>query len=276
MSSIQGKVVIIPGGATMIGAAVGRAFRREGARVVIADLDADAGATLARELGDGALFVKTDIRRDDDVTALVERAVATFGRVDFLVNVVTTYSLSDGLDADRDEWLNSFNVSVIGPIMLLKAALPHMKAAGGGAIVNFGSISASVAQAGRWVYPVAKGAILQLTRNEALDLASHNIRVNTVSPGWTWSNVIAQLSGGDRARADRVAADFHALGRLGEPEEIADACVFLCSDKASFITGANLPVDGGYMAMGPEQGVAQIPRLMTPLLRRESGGRNET
>ena len=115
-------------------------------------------------------------------------------------------------NASRQDWLTSFDVNVVGGVMLLKAARPIIAARGGGAVVKFGSISAKAAQTGRWLYPVSKAAILQLTRNEALDLAADKIRVNSVSPGWTWSNVISGLANGDRAKADAVAAPFHILG----------------------------------------------------------------
>jgi NAD(P)-dependent dehydrogenase (short-subunit alcohol dehydrogenase family) len=136
-----------------------------------------------------------------------------------------------------------------------------MRSRGGGAIVNFTSISSKVAQTGRWLYPVGKAALVQLTRNMAMDLASDGIRVNSVSPGWTWSKVMVELSGDDREKTNSVAAPFHLLGRVGDAEEVANVVVFLAGDKASFVTGADWAVDGGYSAMGPEQAEPAIPKL---------------
>jgi hypothetical protein len=112
------------------------------------------------------------------------------------------------------------------------------------------------------LYAVSKAAILGMTRNQAAHLAQHKIRVNSVSPGWTWSNVIKQLSGDDRTKTDRVAAPLHMLGRAGDAEEVANAVLFLCSDQASFITGTDIAVDGGYTALGPEQQTDQVAILM--------------
>ncbi|WP_028028709.1 SDR family oxidoreductase [Gemmobacter nectariphilus] len=257
MRGLQGKVAIVPGGATKIGQAVVRAFAEAGVRVMIADINEEAGRTMEAE---GVAFQRCDVRSDDDIAALVAATQAKWGRIDFLVNVACTY-LDNGVASTRAEWLEALDVNIVGSVMLMQAARAEL-ARNKGAIVNFGSISSRVAQTGRWLYPVSKAAILQLTRNQAMDLAPEGIRVNAVSPGWTWSNIMDQLTGGNRAKTDAVAAPFHLLGRVGDPEEVAQAVLFLCSDEASFITGTDIRVDGGYTAMGPEQAVPAIPKLM--------------
>lgn len=260
MESLHKRSVIITGGATLIGQALAEAFVAAGSQVAILDIDTAAGAALADRLGPAARFIATDITRDDQLQAAVARVEAEVGGIDILVNLACSY-LDEGLASSRADWLTALDINLVSAVMAAKAVHPALRRRGGGVIVNFSSISAEVAQTGRWLYPASKAAMRQLTRSMALDLAEAGIRVNSVSPGWTWSRLIEEVSGGDRARTDRVAGDFHMLGRAGDPAEVAQVVLFLCSDRASFVTGADYAVDGGYSALGPEQRVPAIPRL---------------
>jgi NAD(P)-dependent dehydrogenase (short-subunit alcohol dehydrogenase family) len=255
MRGLAGKVAIVPGGCTKIGRAVVDGFVAAGAKVMVADIAPDPG------FGEGVAYQRCDLRDDGQIASLVAATKERFGRIDFLVNVACSY-LDNGAASTRAEWLESLDVNIVGSVMLMQAAEDEL-AKNRGAIVNFGSISSRAAQTGRWLYPVSKAAILQLTRNQAMDLAPKGIRVNAVSPGWTWSNIMDQLTKGNRAKTDAVAAPFHLLGRVADPEEVASAVLFLCSDEASFITGTDIRVDGGYGAMGPERAEPAIPLLMS-------------
>jgi NAD(P)-dependent dehydrogenase (short-subunit alcohol dehydrogenase family) len=197
------------------------------------------------------VFCRADIGKDEDVKALVAETVEQFGGIDFIVNVAAVYD-DDGPDSTREQWLNSMNINVIGQAILVQEARPYLAKSESASVVNFGSISAAIAQANRWTYPVSKGAIHQLTRNMALDLAAEGIRVNTLCAGVTWSAPVAGLSRDDRELADEVCAIYQPLGRAVNAEEVADGVLFLCSSHSSFVTGTELVVDGGYGALGPE------------------------
>jgi hypothetical protein len=249
-------VAIVTGGATSIGAEIVRAMAGAGYRVAVADIAAEEGAALARELGPAVRFLRADLAADADIARAVTGTVAAFGGIDAVVHCACSY-VDGGIGAGRAEWHRSLDVNLVGAALLVKAAAPHIAARGGGAVVLLGSISAKVAQAGRWLYPAAKAALLQLARSMALDLAPQRIRVNSLSPGKTWSAPLARKHGGDRARADAAEGGFHMLGRLADPSEIARAVLFLCSDAAGFVTGTDLAVDGGFAALGPEGKEAQ-------------------
>jgi NAD(P)-dependent dehydrogenase (short-subunit alcohol dehydrogenase family) len=248
---LKGKVAIVTGGGAGIGQATAILFAKEGAKVVVADIDEAAGAATANQIrdeGGETIAWLTDVSLETHAQAVCEAAVKAFGRLDVLVNNAATFVLK-GLEATIADWERSLGVNVIGTALMSRFAAEAMKQAGGGAIVNLGSISSFVAQPSFITYSATKGALLQMTRNMAMDLAAFGIRVNCVCPG----TILTQASHNHMQNVGQTMKEFSAhegaknlLGRIGEPREVASAILFLVSDEASFITGAHLMVDGGY------------------------------
>jgi NAD(P)-dependent dehydrogenase (short-subunit alcohol dehydrogenase family) len=244
--------VLVTGAGSGIGAATAARFHAEGATVIGADLSEDGLAEQAQALGERFLPVAADIATAEGRAQAVAAAAGDEGRLDVLVNNAGVF-LFGGADATDEQWQRTLDVNLLAPAKLVAAALPALRRRGRGAsVVNVASISGHIAQAQRWTYNASKGGILQLTRCQALDLAAEGIRVNSVSPGWVWTPVVDQAAEGDRERWEQVWGPYHPMNRVGEPAEIAAAIAFLASDDASFITGADLPVDGGYLTVGGE------------------------
>lgn len=251
MAELAGAVAVVTGGNSQLGFAIASALYEAGASVVVAARDEERGERAADALGDRASFLSTDVGDDASIQACVAATVMQFERIDILVNNAVVYS-DAGIESTREQWLAALNVNLVGGAVFVREVVPHMRP--GSAVVNVGSIGGKFGAAGRAIYPASKAAVLQLTKNQATELAPRGIRVNSVSPGWTWSDPLAAMTGGSRELADRASASTHPLGRAGNAEEVASAIVFLSSPAASFITGADLAVDGGFSMLGPDQG----------------------
>lgn len=259
MANLAGKTAIITGGAASIGAAISRRLIADGANVVIAARSPDKGNTIANEFGSKALYVQTDITDDAQLKALVDAAVQRYGSLDILVNNACSYG-DEGPETDRQTWLDTLNTNAISAAILGQIARPHLAATGGN-IINIGSISGRFPHVQRWAYPVSKAALLHLTKSQALDYAADGVRVNMVTLGHIWSDPFEGLTNNNRAHADTVSAPFNLMGRVADPEEVAAVVAFIASDEASYMTGGETPVDGGYSAMGPEQHTPLMPLL---------------
>ena len=247
---LEGKVAIISGGARGMGAAEAKLFAREGAKVIICDVLEDEGRQTEAEInevGGDAVFVKLDVTSQDEWENAVDTAIERFGKLDILVNNAGIIVQSTIEDMTVELWDKVMDVNAKGVFLGTKTAIPHMKEAGGGAIVNISSISGIVGQdnvnAG---YNASKGAVRIFTKAAAVQYAKENIRVNSIHPG----PIATPMTAEGRADPERVAltAERTPLGRYGEPEEVANAVLFLASDEASYVTGSEIVVDGGYTA----------------------------
>ncbi|HSO57751.1 MAG TPA: SDR family oxidoreductase [Paenisporosarcina sp.] len=241
---LQDKVAIVTGGASGIGEYTVREMLKQGAKVVIADFNDAGGQKLADELGEGVSFIHVDVSNEEQVEAMVKHSVDTFGKVDILFSNAGIGSVGSTHELTLEEWNKTISINLSGVFLCAKYALKEMVKQGSGSIVNCASILGHVGQAATASYTAAKGGVVNMTRALALEYASQGIRVNAVCPGYIKTPLLDQLD--DEMMQHLVS--LHPLGRLGESHEVANAVVFLASDEASFVTGANLLVDGGYTA----------------------------
>lgn len=249
-NTLAGKVALVTGGSTGIGKASSLAFAREGSQVIVSDVNAEGGeetARLVRDSGGKAIFVKADVSVAAEVETLIKKAVAIYGQLDFAFNNagiagaigVSTHEYPD------ESWERVMGINLKGVWLCMKYEIPQMLKQGGGAIVNTASIWGLVGAPGASAYVASKHGVVGLTRAAALEYAPQGIRINAVNPGTIRTPIldpfIAAIPGFESMMTAR-----HPIGRIGTPEEVAEAVVWLCSDAASFVVGQNLPVDGGY------------------------------
>jgi len=249
---VKDKVALVTGGSSGIGRATALAFAREGAKIVVADINIEGGeetVKMVRERGSESIFVKTDVTRAAEVEALVKRAVETYGRLDYAYNNAGVEESPQRTTADctEEDWDRIVSINLKGVWLCMKYEIPQMLRQGSGAIVNTSSIFGLVSFAKRPAYTASKHGIVGLTKAAALDYASAGIRVNAVCPGVIRTSMLARVWAGS-PEAEELANASSPTGRIGTPEEVAEAVVWLCSDAASFVTGHPLAVDGGWTA----------------------------
>lgn len=249
---LGGKAALIAGAGGGICRAIALAFAREGAAVLCADVDAEAAGETVRLVaaaGGRALAQHCDVASEAATEAAAEAAQRGFGRLDILVSGAAPYDPSGSvLEVGLADWQRVLDINLTGAFLLSRAALPRMIAGGGGSIIFIASQLGRVGSAGRAAYCATKGALIQLAKVMAIDHAAQNVRVNTLSPGAVETERLLRRYG-SFAAANQALGPKHLTGRLGRPDEIAEAAVFLASDAASFVTGSDLLVDGGYTAI---------------------------
>lgn len=254
---LEGKVALVTGGASGIGAETSRVYAREGAKVAIADVNDNAGQGIAEEIGDAAFYAHLDTRFEDEWQAVVKQVVDTYGRLDILVNAAGVPGrVRDGKDAsklkgaskleeqDLEDWNRVMDVNSTGIFLGMKTAIPEMRKAGGGSIINISSIYGLVGSVHSVAYHASKGSVRLATKGAALQYAAENIRVNSVHPGMVTTGMNRDVNEDPVLSIPRLAKT--PMGRFGQPIDIANGCLFLASDESGWMTGAELVIDGGY------------------------------
>jgi NAD(P)-dependent dehydrogenase (short-subunit alcohol dehydrogenase family) len=247
----EGKVALVTGAASGIGRASALAFAREGAKTVVADVLVEGGEETVRIIkaaGGDALFVRTDVSKAAEVETLIQKVVETYGRLDYAHNNAGILGTgAPTADCTEENWDRTIAINLKGIWLCMKYAIPQMLKQGGGAIVNTASVAGLVGFQGLPAYSASKGGVVQLTRTAALEYAKAGIRVNAVCPSGIRTPMLERVLA-DQPEVEASIIATEPIGRMGKPEEIAEAVVWLCSDAASFVTGDAMPVDGGWVA----------------------------
>lgn len=248
MLKYKDKVVIVTGGGQGIGRIVSRSFAAEGAKVVIADIDAEAGLENEKyilSLGNTALYIQTDVSSEDSIKNMVRMAVEKFGTVDILINNAAISGFGNIFESDTNLWDTTIAVNLRGPYLCAKHAGVVMASQKSGCIINIASTRAYMSEPDTEPYSASKGGIIALTHSLAVSLGKYKIRVNSISPGWIDVSDYKKDSISKQAVITEEDHLQHPAGRVGKPEDIAKACLFLCAEDSDFITGTNLTIDGG-------------------------------
>lgn len=255
MNLVSGKVALVTGAGAGIGRAAALKFAEEGAKVIISDVNAAGGnetVSLVKERGGDAIFIIADVAKAADVEALVAKAVETYGRLDCACNNAGIEGkIVPFVEQTEDNFDRIMSVNAKGTFLCLKYEIAHMLKNGSGAIVNLASVAGLVGFPGLSPYVASKHAINGLTKNAALEYSKHGIRVNSICPGGIDTRMLDSLAmqaTGGRLTTREMMEPLHPIGRIGMPNEVAELIVWLCSARASFVTGANIPIDGGYVA----------------------------
>lgn len=243
----EGKVALVTGGSSGIGKATALAFTRAGAKVVIASRRVTEGEQTVHEIcerGGDAIFVKTDVSKASEVEGLMNQTIEFYGRLDYACNNAGTFAMGQLFELSEEEWDRTINANLKGIWLSLKYQIPIMLQQKKGVIVNMASMSAIIGNPGVSIYSASKGGVVALTQSAAIEYAASGIRINAISPGVISTPMVDDIP---TPLLEDIQSK-HPIGRLGKPEEIANAVVWLCSDKASFVTGHNMVIDGGYTA----------------------------
>jgi NAD(P)-dependent dehydrogenase (short-subunit alcohol dehydrogenase family) len=251
VSLLENKIALITGAGTGIGRAIALAYAREGARLALVGRRKQVLEAVAKEAGGSPLILSGDVSRQGDIDRVLSATVSQLGTLNVLVNNAGILHIGTAEEITEAQWDETFNINVRGLWLLSRSVLPYMRKAGGGSIVNVASVLGINAAHNRAAYAASKGAVILLTKSMAIDYGAENIRVNAICPSFVETDLTAEVlrKAADPAAVRRERVAVHPIGRLGKPEDIAGLAVYLASDQSAWVTGAALPVDGGYLAV---------------------------